>query len=380
MTVAVLCLLATLSVPRAQSQTYQVLYSFQGKPDGGGPFAGVIRDKQGNLYGTTKEGGDNYGIVFALSKTGTQTMRYSFSYGAYPMAGVVRDGMGNLYGTTEGGGAHQQGTVFKLSKAGTLTTLHSFCYGSGCSDGASPFAGLVRDGKGNLYGTTEYGGTNNKGAVFKVTPAGVESVLYNFCSQSLCADGEYPVAGLVQDSQGNLYGTTEDGGANGNGTIFKLTKARSESVLYSFQGTPDGFGPVAGLFRDAKGNLYGTTEGGGAYNHGSVFEFSSAGSETVLYSFCSQQPCNDGSQPMAGVIQDGKGNLYGTTYQGGSHNAGTIFKLSSTRAESVLYNFTNGTDGGFIVAGLIRDKQGNLYGTSPGGGTHSWGLVFKLKP
>jgi uncharacterized repeat protein (TIGR03803 family) len=296
------------------------------------------------------------------------------------MAGVVRDGMGNLYGTTEGGGAHQQGTVFKLSKAGTLTTLHSFCYGSGCSDGASPFAGLVRDGKGNLYGTTEYGGTNNKGAVFKVTPAGVESVLYNFCSQSLCADGEYPVAGLVQDSQGNLYGTTEDGGANGNGTIFKLTKARSESVLYSFQGTPDGFGPVAGLFRDAKGNLYGTTEGGGAYNHGSVFEFSSAGSESVLYSFCSQQPCNDGSQPMAGVIQDGKGNLYGTTYQGGSHNAGTIFKLSSTRAESVLYNFTNGTDGGFIVAGLIRDKQGNLYGTSPGGGTHSWGLVFKLKP
>jgi len=374
---------ATMLVPPlAQAQTYKVLYSFQGKPDGGAPYAGVIQDAKGSLFGTTKEGGVNYGTVFALSKTGTET-RYSFSNGAFPLAGVIQDANENLYGTTEGGGSNGQGTVFELTKTGTETLLHSFCYGSTCSDGANPVAGLIRDKKGNLYGTTEYGGTYGKGTVFEVSKTGTETVLYSFCSQPSCTDGEYPIAGLIRDVQGNLYGTTEDGGSSGHGTVFKLSKAGNETVLYSFQGEPDGGLPYGGVTRDINGNFYGATESGGAYNHGTVFELSKTGTEVVLYSFCSQSTCPDGWAPYAGVIRDAKGNLYGTTIQGGKYGQGTVFKVTSAGTETALYSFCSQSgcpDGASPGAGLFRDKKGNLYGTTTAGGTHSWGVVFMLTP
>jgi uncharacterized repeat protein (TIGR03803 family) len=197
--------------------------------------------------------------------------------------------------------------------------LYSFNY----SDGAIPYAGLIADASGNLYGTTESGGASSNGTVFQVTPTGSETVLYSFTG----TDGAIPLAGLIADASGNLYGTTSSGGANGGGTVFKLTPTQSgpwtENVLYSFNYS-DGAIPYAGLIADASGNLYGTTESGGASNNGTVFQVTPTGSETVLYSFSS----SDGADPDAGLIADASGNLYGTTIFGGANDLGTVFKLA----------------------------------------------------
>jgi uncharacterized repeat protein (TIGR03803 family) len=326
-----------------------VLHNFcaqSGCTDGSSPIAGLVLDQRGNLYGTTYYGGAyGAGAVFKLTPTGKYTVLHSFcaqtncTDGASPIAGLVLDQKGNLYGTTYNGGAYGFGSVFKLTPTGKEKVLYSFCPQSGCIDGESPYAGLVLDLNGNLYGTTTQGGSNSTdcvfgcGVVFKLTPEGKETVLYNFCSQTYCADGAEPYAGLVLDQKGNLYGTTVEGGAYAYGVAFKLTPESKETILYTFcaeTNCTDGLGPAAGLVFDQKGNLYGTTEYGGApRDSGVAFKLTPEGKETVLYSFCWLDNCADGEYPMAAVVFDQKGNLYGTTYHGGAYgNAGVIFKLT----------------------------------------------------
>ena len=329
--------------------TEKVLYSFSGGADGTAPYAGLIFDAAGNPYGTTSQGGSyDYGTVFELTPTGggtwTEKVLHSFNYatdGANPYAGLIFDAAGNLYGMTVLGGLFNGGTVFELTPAvggsWTESVLHNF--GSG-TDGANPYAGtLVFDAAGNLYGTTESGGTSNYGTAFELKPAAggtwTEKVLHNFNNDG--ADGADPVAGLVFDAAGNLYGTTESGGPYNWGTVFELTPTAggtwTEQVLRNFNndGT-DGFLPSAGLSFDAAGNLYGTTFYGGTYGGGTVFELTPAAggtwTEQVLHSFNSDG--TDGYQPIAGLILDGAGDLYGTTYAGGSSNVGTVFEITAT--------------------------------------------------
>jgi uncharacterized repeat protein (TIGR03803 family) len=295
---------------------------------------------------------------------------------------LVRDAAGNLYGTTNFGGASDAGVVFKLSPAGTEAVLHTFTAGA---DGGYPFAGLVRDAAGNLYGTTWDGGASGYGVVFKLGPSGTETLLHSFTGPNGNLDGAAPYAGLIQDAGGNLYGTATFGGAHDYGVVFELIRCDSAptgydfKVLYTFTGA-DGGQPVAGLIRDAAGNLYGTTTTGGSVrgDAGVVFKLSASGTETVLHSFAG--PPTDGYNPLGGLIRDGAGNLYGTTAAGGASNAGVVFKLSPTGSETVLHTFTGGADGGAPFAGLIQDAAGNLYGTTSKGGADDDGVVFRLTP
>jgi len=247
---------AAIGIPGAQAQTYTVLYRFKGSPtDGAHPEYGhLIADSAGNLYGTTEGGGaSNAGVVFKLDTAGTETVLHSFTGGAdgaNPYAGLIRDSAGNLYGTTEAGGVSNFGVVFKLDKTGE-TVLHSF---TGGADGANPYAGLLQDSAGNLYGTTLEGGTNDIGVVFKVDTTGTETVLYSFTIRN----GKYPYAGLIADPAGNLYGTTANGGLSGLGVVFKLDTTGTETVLYNLTGGDNGASPVASVIRDSAGNLYGT--------------------------------------------------------------------------------------------------------------------------
>ena len=272
---------------------------------------------------------------------------------------------GNNYGTTAGGGVYDQGTVFQVTPDGTLTTLYTFCSQANCTDGAEPFSGLVQAG-GNFYGTTYWGGANGVGTVFKVTPGGQLTTLYNFCSQPGCSDGSNPVAGLVQVG-GNFYGTTNDGGANGYGTVFEITPAGQFTMLHSFDYLDDGAYPEAGLVQATDGNLYGTTRDGGASGNaaGTVFKITPAGQLTTLYAFC-QTDCSDGAFPYAGLIQATNGNLYGTTSNGGSTGScfgcGTVFQITLAGQLTTLYSFcsqANCADGLAPYAGLIQASDGN---------------------
>jgi uncharacterized repeat protein (TIGR03803 family) len=357
--------------------TETVLYAFKGAPgDGEGPYVGLIADKAGNLYGTTELGGtSNAGVVFKLAPDGTETVLYTFtghSDGGRPFAGLLSDKAGNLYGTTSRGGASNEGVVFKLAPEGTETVLYAF---KGGSDGRWPEAGLIADKAGNLYGTTPQGGASGAGVVFKLAPDGTETVLYAFKGDS---DGDGPTARLIADGAGNLYGMTLEGGASGAGVVFKLAPDGTETVLYAFKGGSDGRFPRGGLIADKAGNLYGTTLEGGASGAGVVFKLAPDGTETVLYAFTDH---SDGGGPFAGLIADGAGNLYGTTRLGGAYNgasgAGVVFKLAPDGTETVLYTFTGESDGGRPFAGLLSDKAGNLYGTAYGGASDR-GVVFKL--
>jgi uncharacterized repeat protein (TIGR03803 family) len=304
--------------------------------------------------------------------------------GSGPNAGLVSDPEGNLYGTTPSDGAFDSGVVFKLSPAGKESVLHSFT-GSG-GDGEYPLAGLVRDAAGNLYGTTYQGGVYGGacggfgcGTVFKVDKNGKETVLHGFTGSP---DGSITYAGLVRDAAGNLYGTTLNGGTYGFGTVFKVDKNGGETVLYSFNADngQGSYAPYGSLARDAAGNLYGTTEGGGTFGTGVVFKVDTTGAETVLYNFGSQS--GDGSFPTGSVIRDAAGNVYGTTEYGGAYGFGTVFQVDKNGNETVLHSFAGGTaDGEFpFLSGLLRDAKGNLYGVTGEGGASSFGTVYKLDP
>jgi uncharacterized repeat protein (TIGR03803 family) len=287
------------------------------------------------MYGTTFEGGaSTQGTVFKLDATGKETVLYSFAGadGANPTAGLVQDGAGNFYGTTDNGGSSGCGAVggcgvvFKLDTTGKETVLYSF---TNAADGATPVGGVIMDTAGNLYGTT-YNSPSGCGTVFKVDTTGKETVLHSFtnCFTSLAnSDGGEPYAGLVMDQAGNLYGTTVIGGSSGWGTVFKVDETGNETVLHSFSNVgTDGAFPYGGLVRDKAGNLYGTTAFGGPF-YGTVFKVDTTGKETVLHSFTNSAVA---AEPYAGLVMDKAGNLYGTTLIGGSSGHGTVFKLNNT--------------------------------------------------
>jgi uncharacterized repeat protein (TIGR03803 family) len=249
------------------------------------------------------------------------------------------------------------------------------------TSGSQPVAGLIRDSSGNFYGTTSVGGADNVGTVFKIAKNGTETILHSF---ALSGDGESPWSTLVRDSAGDLYGTTTTGGTDQFGTVFEVAANGTESVLYSFTGKSDGGFPASGLVSDGSGNLYGTAVyggvAGGGYT-GTVYELAPSGEYTVLHAFTGSP---DGADPVAGLIRDKHGNLYGTTYEGGAYGAGVVYKIAPNGTETVLYNFCSQahcSDGGAPNGSLIEDKSGNLYGTTSGGGaTNGYGTVFELSP
>jgi len=324
-----------------------------------------------------------------LAQAQTETILYSFTGGtdgAGPVAGVISDSAGNLYGTTYAGGTSNQGTIFKLSPAGTETVLYSF---TGSADGSRPRGALLRDPAGNLYGTTEYGGNlscqscNGCGVVFKVTPTGQETVLYRFTGTG--GDGYTPGGRLIADPSGNLYGTTIYGGSSNFGIVFKLDRTGKETILHSFTNTAgDGIHPFAGLVRDSSGNLYGTTTSGGSGDTGIVFRLDVAGNETIIYSF-GPVSSGDGATPESDMIRDAQGNFYGAAGNGGLSNClggcGVLYKIDPLGHETILYAFTGAADGYFPESVLVRDGAGNLYGTSTyGGNCFLCGTIFRLTP
>jgi len=305
--------------------------------------------------------------------------------GSNPRGALIMDAMGNLYGTTCYGGPSDYGTVFKLTANGTETVLYAF--GAQTNDGAGSQAGLLADKYGNLYGTTWGGGTYGSGTVFKLSASGTETVLYSFTGGN---DGGNPDGQLIEDTAGNLYSTTQYGGkfancpVTGCGTVFRLAPDGVETVLHAFAGgTNDGATPEAGLLADTAGNLYSTTWGGGAHGSGTVFKVSPSGTESVLYSFTGG---SGGGYPFAEVIIDSTGNIYGTTGFGGkttgcpySAGCGVVFKLSATGTESALHSFAGRKDGDVPYAGLMKDHDGHIVGTTTGGDHNILGGVFRLE-
>jgi uncharacterized repeat protein (TIGR03803 family) len=338
-------LLASHILPaQTQATKFKVLHTFHGK-DGAAPTGTLVRDSAGNIYATTSAGGTGgchgygCGTVFKMNEVGKEVWLYSFkgTNQIDPAAGLLRDASGNLYGTTENGGKIRKGcggiqaggcgTVYKVDKTGKGTVLYKF---EGFpSDGYFPETVLVEDAAGDLYGVTNEGGTANFGTVFKLEASGKETILHNFSGPpDGGGDGASPSAGLIRDAVGNLYGVTGGGGAYGAGTVFELDTDGEETLLYSFTGGSDGGGPDSVLIFDPNGNLYGTTKGGGSSyvcdgGCGTVFELSpdnGGWTETALYSFCSLSECADGEEPLAGpLVRDSSGNLYGTTIFGGAY-------------------------------------------------------------
>jgi uncharacterized repeat protein (TIGR03803 family) len=401
---AVLATFAALFVTATQAaaQTETVLHSFDSaSKDGNNPCGSLIFDSAGNLYGTTVTGGAAAradGTVYEFSPNAgggwTEKGLHSFGNGndgIFPYGNVIVDSAGNLYGTASTLGAYGYGMVYELTpRAGggwTEKGLHSF--GDGFGDGRYPMAGLIFDSAGNLYGMTNEGGVYSFGTVFELTPnAGgswTEKVLYSFGHDN---DGSQPVGDLIFDAAGNLYGVTAFGGAHKTGIVFELTPTTSgpwtESVLHDFEGGTDGYAPVGSLIFDAAGNLYGVTNRGGDNYQGRVFQLSPiAGgwTETALHDFDAGGV--DGTYPEGGVIFDTSGNLYGTTSSGGVHGDGIVYELSPVAGgnwtETVLHAF-HGADGTGSCSGLIFDGSGNLYGTTRYGGGNNSGTVFEITP
>jgi uncharacterized repeat protein (TIGR03803 family) len=365
---------------RATAATLTTLYSFMDGSDGGQPQAALVQGTDSNLYGTTFAGGlHELGTVFVINAEGSLTTLYSFSGnlggasdGSQPQAALVQGIDGNFYGTTSAGGllSSSAGTVFTFTPQGTLTTLTTLYRFSGTSDGAQPRGALVQGPDTNFYGTAYAGGTNGMGVVFKMTPGGALTTLWQF---SGIVDGSEPVAGLVLGTNGNFYGTTYSGGASGLGTVFTITPSGTLTSLYSFTGGSDGANPVGVLVFGSNNRFYGTTFGGGN-GTGAVFRIGMSGGLTPIYNFMGG---NDGGFPDAGLIVGSDGNLYGTTSADGAGGAGTIFKITPAGALTTLHNFS-GSDGATPSASLIQGTVSNFYGTTVAGGVNNEGTVFTL--
>lgn len=422
---ALLVVLAGAAVALAQEEAktktpdYSVVHAFTGGSDGSeyntfapydaGMAREMMRDSEGNLYGTAYGGGYfspgefgpctfGCGVVFKLDSSGKETVLHAFTGapdGVVPVPGLALDERNNVYGATYGGGsaAMAAGTVFKVDRNGNETVLYSF---TGGADGGNPWTGPIRDEEGNLYGTTISGGLpecffGGCGVVYKIDPSGHETVLYSFTGG---ADGGRPTAGLIRDREGNLYGTAPDGGAFGNGVVFKVDCDGKETVLYSFKGAPDGANPTTALVRDDDGNLYGTTEGGGStgpncggFGCGVIYKLDRHGKETVLYALAGGDA---GAGPSGRLLRLGD-DLYGVTYFGGTpepgcvDQCGVVFKLDKHGDYTVLYSFQGGSLGSNPQGGLV-ENEGSLFGITGFGGDVSQpncgggcGVVFKLK-
>ena len=318
------------------------------------------------------------------------TTLYTFNggnAGAEPQARLLQDSAGNLYGTTNGGGTGDSGTVFMLTPAGALTTLYNFVAGN---DGADPTGGLIQGSSSEFYGTTygnidlggfdpDFNTTPSFGSVYEITPAGVITALHSF---TYSGDGGNPSAGLVQGSDGNFYGTTAGLGPNGSGTIFQITPAGVLTTLYTFTGGNDGGFPYASLIQGSDGNFYSITGFGGASGFGTVFEVTPAGVLTTLHSFSGG---SDGAYPHAGLVQGSDGNFYGATVYSGtsgdkSDSSGTIFQITPAGVLTTLHTFTGGSDGGTPSTSLIQGSDGNFYGTTSAGGAGGYGTIFQITP
>ncbi len=307
---------------------------------------------------------------------------FAVTDGQTPQGALVQATDGDLYGTTSGGGANGQGTIFKINSSGTLTTVYSFCSQDGCTDGANPLAGLVQATSGDLYGTTSGGGASGYGTVFRIKLSGKLTPLYSFsCSDGTCPDGANPDVGLVQATNGDFYGTTQDA----YGTVFKITPGGTLTTLYSFSYPGrKGFFPAAGLVQTTNGDLYGTTSAGPEENGGgTIFEITAGGALKTLDAFGLYSSCS----PYAGLVQAADGELYGTTSGCGTSGYGTVFSVTTTGTLTFLYSFcslSGCTDGEFPYAGLVQATDGNLYGTTYQGGNNSCedsfgcGTIFKI--
>jgi len=395
----------------AVGQTERVVYRFHGGNDGADPDGGLISDQAGNFYGAVRGGGaHDYGAIFQMSPPAgqgghwTESVIYNFTGGndgGVPTGELIFDQAGNLYGMALLGGSTGGGTVFELTPRGgtwTETAIYNF------QSNDQPVPGVVFDKAGNLYGATAAGGGH--GSVFQLAPSQgggwTETTIYSF---GAAHKGRTPLYGPAINRAGNLYGLLQYGSTGASGGVYQLKApaqqggAWTERVLYSFKGGSDGGNPSGGLVFDQKGNLYGVSQQGGAFRHGTVFQLvrqGSSWSKTLVYSFCSQHNCRDGFNPMAGLLTDNKGNLYGTTALGGAVHYGTVFQLTPPAAQgdpwtqTVLHNFTNlGGDGnGPATARLIRGKFGSLWGTTTRGGktegecarTLGCGTVFNVVP
>lgn len=370
------------STTPARAQTFTDLYNFTGSSGGGYPTAGVVRDAKGDLYGTAFEGGSSgYGVVFKVDASGTETVLHSFTGGTtdgeYPYASLLMDKNGNLYGTAAGGGSSGYGVVFKVDTSGNETLLHSFA--GGTTDGCYTHNGLIEDRSGNLYGLTDSCGSSDNGTIFKLNEKGTETVLHSFAGGA--KDGAYPFyTTLLMDLSGALYGVTERGGSAGYGVVYKLSEKGKLTLLHSFAGgTTDGCDAVGTPVMDKNGNVYGITEHCGSAGYGVVYNLSRKDKLTLLHSFTGG--AKDGAYPFSGVILDAKGNLYGEAVQGGDgpSSNGVVYKLSKKRTLTLLHSFV-GSDGDYPGGGLLRDPNGDLYGTAEQGGSAGYGTVWSLIP
>jgi uncharacterized repeat protein (TIGR03803 family) len=403
--VLVFCLVAAIASPAAT--TFTTLGSFAGT-NGSSPNPGLVQGTDGNFYGTTANGGANCaapgcGTVFKITPAGTLTTLYSFCAqtgcpdGSSPKGGLVQGIDGNFYGTTTAGGTlgcnagHGCGTVFKITVGGTLTTLRSFAGQS--TDGGVPEGALVQGPDGNLYGTTQSGGTFNFGAAFKISPSGAFTLLHSFNN----SEGASPNGGLITVTSGYYYyGATKAGGIDSTacpnrvcGTLFKVYPSGTFAFLHSFDGT-EGASPFAGLVLGNDGNFYGTTNSGGANNDGTVFKFAVVGHVlTTLHSFAGSP--TDGGAPQSGLALATDGSFYGTTSNGGANcgapGCGTVFKITPTGTLTTLHSFcaqTGCPDGELPTGGLVQGTDGNFYGTTVDGGANNacgtigCGTIFRL--
>lgn len=374
--------LAIAHVALGQTYTYSVLYSFKNNgKDPSNVYAALIVDSSGNLYGASNNGGSKgFGSVFKVSKSGALTVLHSFQGspdGTNPQASVIRDSVGNLYGTTLYGGQSDAGAVFKISPSNQETILFNAFEKNG-TNGGYPF-GVVRDSAGNLYGTTLQGGTYYSGVAFKLDTSNQFTIVNDFCSGGPpdCPDGSEPLSLIA--SGGNYYGVTEYGGTLGFGTVFEMTPQGVETVLHTFQGS-DGQLPNGSLRQDTKGNLYGVTLNGGTNNGGTLFKQPKAGGPvTTLYNFGSLPNCADGCFPGGPVAIDKSGNIYGIAHAsvGYTPAQAVVWELNTAGKESIVYTFDSTVD---IIAGIIIDSAGNLYGTTDSGGNANLGVVYKLTP
>jgi uncharacterized repeat protein (TIGR03803 family) len=352
--------------------TLSTLVSFNGT-NGANPSAGLVQGRDGNFYGTAVKGGANSnGVIFRMNPSGGLTVLVSFAMtnGASPISEMLQGSDGNLYGTAYAGGAGSYGTVFTMPTNGQLTTLASFMG----TNGIYPKGRLVQGLDGSVYGTTVLGGANSDGTVFRLGTNSVLTLLTSFDSA-----GFSPFAGMVQGSNGNFYGTTYQGGTNDFGTVFMITPGGMLTNLHYFPGGNGGGNPYADLILGRDGCFYGTTYFGGTSGHGTIFKMAYDGAITTLFSFGK----TNGAYPQARLLLGLDGALYGTTSDGGAFtNAsgfgyGTIFKLTTNGALTTLVSF-NSINGAHPQGGLVQDREGNLYGTTPNGGASSNGTVFRL--
>jgi uncharacterized repeat protein (TIGR03803 family) len=381
---AIVLLVLAVHLEGASGQTLTPLYQFGAvATDGGSPQAGLVQGRDGNFYGTTYLGGTNGdGTVFRISPIGNLTNLWQFSFvgldGGNPSGVLLQGRDGNFYGTTSSGGTNvfSCGTVFQITPAGTLTTLHTF----GFFDGCSPVAGLIQGSDGNLYGTTGAGGAHGAGNVYRISTNGDIAVLWSFCADKDPITFNCPDGGggnpLVQGSDGYFYGASYNGGLYEQGTVFRMTSAGTLTTIYNCGASDtDAMEPNSGLVQGSDGYFYGVSLYGGTYGSGTVFQISSGGNLTA-WSFGTHS--TDGSAPQAGLVQGSDGYFYGTTEFGGTNNNGALFRINAAGNFTTLYQFGGvAIDGLYPTAALVQGSDGYFYGTTGFGGTNSAGTLFK---